>query len=129
MTEGKPAGRRSAGGWVGGRDRSGCFERLSSVVSSRSRFAQPESPFLDSAHRRARRRGAGPRDRDMSAGVGSCTRAGSARPRTAAVDGHVLRSCRLDRAVDAVRPRGSARADRRLRSRGQRFRGVLVYFG
>jgi hypothetical protein len=29
---------------------------------------------------------------------------------------------RLDRAVDAVRPRESARADRRLRSRGQRFR-------
>jgi hypothetical protein len=48
------------------------------------------------------------------------TRAGSARRRTAAVDGYVLRSCRLDRAVDAVRPRGSARADRRLRSRDQR---------
>lgn len=67
------------------------------VVSSRSRFAQPESPFLDSGHRRARRRGAGPsRGRDISAGVGSRTGAGSNRRRKAAVDGHVLRSCRLE---------------------------------
>ena len=56
------------------------------------------------------------------------TRAGSARRRTAAVDGYVLRSCRLDRAVDAVRPRGSARADRRLRSRDQRDVGDFAGF-
>ena len=50
----------------------------------------------------------------------ACT--GTSRCRTPSADGGVLRSCRLDGTVGAVRSGGSARADRRLSPRGRRDR-------